>query len=343
MFHPDHVQVSKPNEPTETSSGSVGEKSEKTINVTEDQKSELENKNIDNDIGCSAPQADTALDSITLAATIGEPCMEDTTMKVPDDQCEVEENKKGAGADGKVSDLSTKSTTPSPIAPSPARSNCAVENGSGDGNGRLSVSPATTSTTPTSAAHGPAQVEADLRCYFDFFRDAISKTTAPASDCDGCDPGVDAHVLAHRLSSLTLSTAYSGIGAPEATLNLLHHELELLVGRKLPKHKVLSQVEYDVNCRTVLLASNSKDSPACVFGDLTAFFKPELADTINHLKKRPELALELLAGAVSSGEACNAYGYCYAHSRICHLFLGRTLMIRCCMLFITAADTVVSV
>ena len=239
MFHPDsdHVQVSKPNEPTETSSGSVGEK---TINVTEDQKSELENKNIDNDIGCSAPQADTALDSITLAATIGEPCMEDTdtTMKVPDDQCEVEENKKGAGADDKVSDLSTKSTTPSPIAPSPAQSNCAVENadnvaGDGsDGNGRLSVSPATTSTTPTSAA----QVEGDLRGYFDFFKDAISKTTAPASDCDGCDRGVDAHVLAHRLSSLTLSTAYSGIGAPEATLNLLHHEFELLVGRKLPKH-----------------------------------------------------------------------------------------------------------
>lgn len=296
---PKHVQASKPNE---TAESPLGEKTEKDMADTEkNQKSGLDNEHADN--------VDTALDPPTVptvAATIGEPCMESmaditvaATIVEPSmegitgqhDQREIEKDEKGARAD----DLATKSPTP----------DCG-----------LTAKSTTPIPTPT--------VEADLRSYFGFFKDAISKTTTPASDNDGCDHGVDAHELARRLSSWTLSTAYSGIGAPESTLNLLHHELELLLGGKLPKHKVLSQVEYDASCRTVLLASNSADSPACIFGDLTSFFKPELADTIKHLKKRPDLALELLAGAVASGEACNACAYCYAHQRVCHMFLGRT-------------------
>ena len=168
--------------------------------------------------------------------------------------------------------------------------------------------------------------------YFDFFKQALGKNLDFASDDEESDsepdPGlkrIGLDEMADRLDEFSLSTAYSGIGAPEATFNILCHYLEKAGGKKVVPH-VLHQIEFDKSCQEELSLYGKAPPPwkfpdTCLFGDLNDFYKPSLSKVIAQLKKAPDMAMEVLAKSVASGEACQPFAYCVRHQKICSLSL----------------------
>lgn len=209
---------------------------------------------------------------------------------------------------------------------------------------------------PSEILHDEEEV-ASLEDYFDFFNFALKRVLQwnTSSDSSGCSGSafmddddeithrVDVQTLVSRMQDFSMSTAYSGVGAPEATLLTLCHHLGKFYGSQVCPPQMIFQMEYDEACREELKLYDSTyanpppknahvaqaDSGACIFGDLNSFYHPQLQETIEYLKKRPDLALEILAKSVASGEACVTRGYCYKHNRTCPLNLSCKLKILC--------------
>ena len=159
---------------------------------------------------------------------------------------------------------------------------------------------------------------------FQFFHQAVEEIVAfDDGDADTGDR-IDKSDLVQQFSDLTISTAYSGVGAPEATAFIIRDEVQKVCGCKLHAPKVLHQIEFNAECRTMLgkynELSGSKDT--CCFGDMNAFYVDQLHDTIQGLQKKPELALEVLSKMIASGEAVKTSAYCYTHDKMCHVKLS---------------------
>ena len=176
---------------------------------------------------------------------------------------------------------------------------------------------------------GRKRVVTNMADKFKFFQHAVEEILD--LDGDHREGTIGCPELASRLENFSLSTAYSGIGAPETTLNILHHYVQNIGSASIKPPRMLFQVEYDENCRTELMryaeldgASKSQQT-CCCFGDLNQFYRPELREVIQQLQKKPELALEILSMMVSSGEAVTTRGWCYAHEKYCDLQLGLKL------------------
>ena len=61
----------------------------------------------------------------------------------------------------------------------------------------------------------------------------------------------------------------------------------------------------------------------CLFGDITAFFRPELNDIIQELKKKPSMAVEVLAPIMSQRATMKRKSFCLVHQRQCFLRTAR--------------------
>ena len=199
------------------------------------------------------------------------------------------------------------------------------------------------STAP--AVSGPGclrkQVVRNMANKFDFFKGAVEEILNTDNSMDLDLDTISCQELKHRLQRFSLSTAYSGIGAPETTLNIIHHYVneicrdhgcEAWPAKAQPT--LLYQVEFDEACRIELMRYDSlrADSAAdrkkpkdtcCCFGDMNSLYRPELQEVIGQLKKQPDLALEILSKMVASGEAVKTSSWCYKHERYCHLKHGR--------------------
>ena len=107
-------------------------------------------------------------------------------------------------------------------------------------------------------------------------------------------------------------------------MHVLRHTIEDMYGPGVPMPKVLFQCEYDENCRAELFKYDQipGGSDACVFGDLCEFFVDSIKGTIKELKARPELAFEVLAKMVASGEAVKTHADCHKHKKTCYATLG---------------------
>ena len=75
------------------------------------------------------------------------------------------------------------------------------------------------------------------------FRDGFKLT-----DNDFLDP-VE---LQAGISNLSISTSYSGVGAPEVCAHLLKNEVESKLGHKISSPEIYFQMEYDEACRSEL-------------------------------------------------------------------------------------------
>ena len=160
---------------------------------------------------------------------------------------------------------------------------------------------------------------------FAFFRQAVEEVILSDGhdQTDGEYGRIPKQDVGAQLEGFTLSTAYSGVGAPEATSFILHHHLQEICGTKLPAPRILHQVEIDAACRSELQMYHTiSGTNACCFGDMNAFYIKELQETIAELKARPELSLEVLSHMVASGEACKRSAYCYTHSKVCEMRHG---------------------
>ncbi|CAE7468613.1 unnamed protein product [Symbiodinium necroappetens] len=158
---------------------------------------------------------------------------------------------------------------------------------------RMQPSPSTSATVVT-----------NLKEYFDFFPNAVDAVVA--------DGTISPELLGEQLDRLSISTAYSGIGGPEAALFTLRHCFArqghgVRLQSKGPH--IIFQMEIDATCRGELLKYESlgghSGQECCLFGDLEQFFRHELEDVVEQLRERPELALEVLSKAVAD---CDAAG-----------------------------------
>ena len=175
--------------------------------------------------------------------------------------------------------------------------------------------PARRRQTSTATSSKMKMAVTNLKEYFDFFPNALDAVLA-----DGI---IAPELLGDRLDKLSISTAYSGIGGPEAALLTLRHFFAQQGHGVLLKDKgpeIMFQMEIDATCRQELLKYESLGSHnCCLFGDLEHFFRHELEDVVEQLRERPELALEVLSKAVADCDAVGCTSHCYRHQRQCSL------------------------
>ena len=108
----------------------------------------------------------------------------------------------------------------------------------------------------------------------------------------------------------TDSASFSGVEAPMCARRMLHYALEKRLQRKIQEPKVLHMVEWDAGCQQELL---SMDEDACLYGDVSGFFRDELAGLIAALKKNPSLALETLAPLLEQKKLVKRSAFCLRH------------------------------
>ncbi|CAE7259718.1 unnamed protein product [Symbiodinium sp. KB8] len=101
-------------------------------------------------------------------------------------------------------------------------------------------------------------------------------------------------LIADRMDNAheTDSTSFSGVEAPMCSRRMLHHGLQRRLGRSIRQPTLLHMTEWEPSCQRELLAF---DDGACLFGDISDFFRDELSSLIAGLKEQPALALETLA------------------------------------------------
>ena len=124
-------------------------------------------------------------------------------------------------------------------------------------------------------------------------------------------------LIADRMDNAceTDSTSFSGVEAPMCSRKMLHRALEVRLGRAIRAPKLLHMIEWDAGCQNELL---SMDDDACLFGDISIFFRDEISELIAGLKKNPALALETLAPLLEQKTLVKRRAFCLRHqSLIC--------------------------
>ncbi|CAJ1394904.1 unnamed protein product [Effrenium voratum] len=132
--------------------------------------------------------------------------------------------------------------------------------------------------------------------------------------------------LADWLEDATHSSAFSGIAAPETALLGFHHALQArLPKRKVALPKLLSFCEWNTECQAELetLACGIEQN-TCIFTDIAQFFRPELYEVLEELKKKPSMAVEVLSPLLAAQSAMRRKAHCARHSKLC--FIGTARM-----------------
>ena len=127
--------------------------------------------------------------------------------------------------------------------------------------------------------------------------------------------------LAAAVEADSMSTAYSGVRAPETAMALWRWHLEERLGRKLKRanEKMGHMIEWNTQSqRECILMGKREDS--CVFADISQFWRPELkADIIPSLLRKPAMSIQVLAPLILQGTAVQLRGWCVVHNRHCVL------------------------
>ena len=251
----------------------------------------------------------------------GQTDQEATTAKAPDQSCE-------AQISDQAGEVSANMKAP-PAPPEPVQ--CAERRS------KALKSVKVTGENVRESGSGTKAVT-NLTEMFAFFDQAIDEVV---KDADGNEDGAFSQdLLMQRLSSFSLSTAYSGVGAPETTLLMIRRLLASRTDTQLSKPELMHHIEWDQCCRSELLRyaelvsdgdgplDSSGSGPrnscgCCCFGDLLDFFRPELRDVVQQLQARPELAMEVLSRTVAEGGAVKPAAWCHAHQKFCAVSLGR--------------------
>ena len=124
--------------------------------------------------------------------------------------------------------------------------------------------------------------------------------------------------LAASLEADSMSTAYSGVCAPETALNVWRFRVGQRLGRSLapPKCRLGHMIEWNGESQAECLL-HAKETDSCVFGDISEFWRDELKkQVIPELLRKPEMAMQVLMPLVLQGNAVKLHGYCLAHKKI---------------------------
>ena len=142
--------------------------------------------------------------------------------------------------------------------------------------------------------------------------------------CDGKDDEECMEILERLASDLeqdSLSTAFSGIRAPETATSILRFRLGKRLGREL-KHKnahLGHMIEWKQSSQEECKLMGSREN-CCLFGDIGQFFRKELKEgIIPQLMEKPHQAISVLTPLIMSGQAVSTHGTCLVHGKTCAL------------------------
>ena len=116
----------------------------------------------------------------------------------------------------------------------------------------------------------------------------------------------------------TMSTSFSGIESPHTAACANRQALARRLGVEVPFPKLMHMVEWDGACQAELKLI-AKETGACLFSDISSFFRPEVLETIDFLKQNPAMSVEILAPLLATGRLMKTSAHCLSHNRLCCL------------------------
>ena len=164
----------------------------------------------------------------------------------------------------------------------------------------------------------PRPIASSLADAFDFWDNCLDVLCA-GKDEDECQNILED--LALQLERDSLSTAFSGVLAPETAVKTLRFRLGERLGRTLKstggkqQHMIEWNPQSLEECKII-----ANEDGGCVFGDIGQFFRKELLDSvIPELQKKPQTAIQTLKPLILSNRAVGTKGYCLVHNKHCCL------------------------
>ena len=141
--------------------------------------------------------------------------------------------------------------------------------------------------------------------------------------CKGQDDDEALHTLnslAMQLEDDSLSTAFSGVRAPETGMAIMRFRLEKRLGRTISHNtKASHMIEWNAASQEECKLAGSVEG-SCVFGDIGQFFRPELhQQVIPELLRKPAVAIQALTPLIMTDRAMCTTGKCQVHDRMCSL------------------------
>ena len=114
----------------------------------------------------------------------------------------------------------------------------------------------------------------------------------------------DVQNIAKRLEADTVSTAFSGVDAPGTAMNCLRFAAQSQLGHEVRPGRIFHRIEWDAQCQEELKLMAAHQHPKvedrpCLFGDISAFWAPDLKPVICQLQNNPAMATEVLAARVA--------------------------------------------
>ena len=164
----------------------------------------------------------------------------------------------------------------------------------------------------------------------------LAGLSASGNDSDSVEDSADDELrvesleqLAKKLSSLTTSIAFAGVAAHDVVDRMLADFLSMTLGKQVRPPKSLWHIDWNTSCQQeLLLLHDSSLNPAiysgledepCLFKDIDSFWRPEVLPIVNELKKKPFMALEVMAELLIERRAVRQSGFCVRHNRYCRL------------------------
>ena len=133
-----------------------------------------------------------------------------------------------------------------------------------------------------------------------------------------------ASMIAARLATDSMATAFSGIDAPGTARTMLHRRLQERLGRKLPLAPHEWAIDRDGDSRRELEVH--PDGPDHIFGEITEFWQPAVAAALKHMKARGEkVTFHKLLGMVKTRKSVKTSAWCYRHQKQCHITRTRLI------------------
>lgn len=136
--------------------------------------------------------------------------------------------------------------------------------------------------------------------------------------------------LTRNFESKTISTAYSGVGAPETALCMLHEALQRRTGNTVRKPRVLYCIEWLQDSQEELRLHPAHDDDTCIFGDIAEFFTDSVKQVVDKLIQNPANSLDILGPAVKTGKAVRSHAFCKKHQKMCKALIARIVLRMTC-------------
>ena len=88
---------------------------------------------------------------------------------------------------------------------------------------------------------------------------------------------------------------------------------------------ITSFIEYDHECQQELLLLCEHLAPdTCLFGDISSFWRHELREIIDQLRRKPHISVQVLMPLIKERKAVSRKAWCQRHQRYCFCSTARS-------------------